>query len=60
MRLESSGAGGDGHLVVVQDNQHIAFQLSEVVHCFKGHAACHASVAYDGNHLFFASLEVPC
>jgi len=60
MGFESARARRDCHLVVVEDDQHIAFQIAEMVHGFESHASGHAAVADDCDDLLPGAGEVPC
>ena len=41
--------GGDGHLVVVEDHEHAAFEVTGVVQRLERHAGGHGTVTDDGN-----------
>ena len=56
--MDASHVAGDGHVVVVQNNDKVGLPVSGVVEGLVGHAACQGSVADDGNDLIVLSQKV--
>ena len=49
---------GDGHIVVVEDHDHVRVQVAGVVERFEGHAGGHRAIADDRDHAEVLTLEV--
>src|SRR5207253_11405902 len=56
---ERAHVGGDGHLVVVEDDDEAAVGVAGVVEGLEGHAAGHRAVADHGHDVVVLPLEVP-
>ena len=48
----------DGHLVVVEDDDQVLFEMPGLVEGFEGHAAGQGAVADNGNGLIFRARQI--
>ena len=49
---------GDGHLVIVKDDDEPSLGIPDMVEGFEGHTACHGAVADDSHHLKVLAFQV--
>ena len=54
--IEGTDVFGDRHLVVIEDHQHVGFDIPAVVHCLKGHTGGDRAVADHTDGFAVASL----
>ena len=50
---------GDGHVVVVEDDDEPSLGVAYVVESFKGHATGHGAVADDSHHMVVFTFKIP-
>ena len=59
---EKAGKGarvlGDGHLVVVENDDEAVAHASGLIQCLQRHAAGEGAVADDGHHMFLAAAQI--
>ena len=50
--------GGDGHFVVVQNNDHFLFQVSHLIDALEGHAHTQPGITDEGSHLEIFPVQI--
>ena len=55
---EGAHVAGNGHLVIIENDDHAGFGIARVIQRFVAHAAGHCAVTHQGNHLMGLPFQI--